>query len=112
MCSYEWMDNDTILALTVPQGRGPPPQKPPAPIGPSIQDNTTGESAQSRTYQDLLKTPHDEDLFDYYTTAELVTVKVSRTELSCSACGHLVLVYTRLGLLRLVRKGCIEAVEQ
>ena len=31
---------------------------------------------QARTYQDLLKNEHDEALFEHYTTAELVSVKV------------------------------------
>jgi hypothetical protein len=45
-CSYEWVDDDTIAALVVPEGRGPPPPRPPAPIGPSIQDNTDGRTSQ------------------------------------------------------------------
>jgi len=44
--SYEWVDDDTIAALVVPEGRGLPPPRPPAPIGPSIQDNTDGRTSQ------------------------------------------------------------------
>lgn len=34
-----------------------------------MQCNVRGETAQARTYQDLLKDEHDEALFDYYGTA-------------------------------------------
>ena len=44
--SYEWVDDDTIAALVVPADRGPPPPQPPAPIGPSILDNTAGRTSQ------------------------------------------------------------------
>ena len=44
--SYEWVDDDSIAALAVPEGRGPPPQRPPAPIGPNVQDNTDGRTSQ------------------------------------------------------------------
>lgn len=75
-CSYTWVDNDVIVANVIPEGRGPPPDRPLAPIGPKIQDNSYGVKAQARTYQDLLKDDHDEDLFDYYSSSTLVSVKV------------------------------------
>jgi len=46
------------------------PSKPFLPKGPSIQENL-GKTAPSRTYQDLIKTPYDEDLFAFYSTAQL-----------------------------------------
>ena len=64
------------MANVIPEGRGSPPDRPLAPIGPRIQDNSYGAKSQARTYQDLLKDSHDEDLFDYYSTSSLVTVKV------------------------------------
>lgn len=77
LCSYTWLDNDIIVANVIPEGRGPPPDRPLAPIGPRIQDNSYGTKAQARTYQDLLKDDHDEDLLDFYSTSSLVTVQVS-----------------------------------
>jgi hypothetical protein len=53
--SYGWLDNDTVVATVVPQGHGPPPQRPPVPPGPRIQDNSSGKKAQNRTFPDLLK---------------------------------------------------------
>ena len=75
-CSYSWLDSDTIIANVIPEGRGPPPIRPLAPIGPRIEDNSLGKQSQARTYQDLLKDGHDEDLFDYYCTSELLYIKV------------------------------------
>ena len=31
-----------------------------------------------RTYEDLLKSPHDEDLFEYYATSQLALVDASQ----------------------------------
>ena len=74
--SYTWVDDDTIIAAVIPEGRGPPLPKPLAPIGPRIEDNVTGKKSQARTYQDLLKTTYDEELFEYYATSSLVSMKV------------------------------------
>ena len=66
----QWMpDAKRLLVLLVPDGRGPAPERPLVPIGPNIQE-TAGQAAKVATYQDLLKTPFDEVLFDYYATAQ------------------------------------------
>lgn len=44
------------------------------PPGPKVQVNEAGRVAQSRTYTDLLKDPHDEALFEYYCSSQLVLV--------------------------------------
>ena len=70
----EWLaDAVRLLCSFVPEGRGAPPAPPPVPIGPVTQE-TSGRPAPVRTYQDLLETPHDEVLFDYYFTAQLALV--------------------------------------
>lgn len=71
---YSWVDDDTIVVSTIPASRGKPPKKPLTPAGPKIQSNEQKLVVQNRTYQDLLKDKHDEDLFDYYTTVQLVLV--------------------------------------
>ncbi len=43
-----WVDNDTIGALVILPERGAPPEKPPVPIGPNIQDNSSGKTSQVR----------------------------------------------------------------
>ena len=45
-CSYEWVDDDTIGALVIPAERGALPERPPVPIGPNIQDNSSGKTSQ------------------------------------------------------------------
>ena len=76
--SFEWVsDSQTLLARTVPAGRGPAPAADAAPTGPTVQESGGGKKSGARTYQDLLKSPTDERLFDYYATAQLVKVKLA-----------------------------------
>ncbi len=75
----QWMpDQKTLLLKTVPANQGPAPAEPVVPPGPSIQQTGSG-SGQSSTYEgrDTLRSPHDEDLFDHYATAQLALVDVA-----------------------------------
>jgi dipeptidyl aminopeptidase/acylaminoacyl peptidase len=70
----DWLpDNRTLLVRTVPSGRGPAPAEPAVPIGPRVQESD-GHAGPVPTYEDMLQSPHDEDLFEYYATAQLVRV--------------------------------------
>jgi len=72
--SFHWMpDGKRLLVEMVPESRGPAPQRPLVPAGPSIQQ-TSGKSGVVRTFQDLLNDAHDEALYDHYFTSELVLV--------------------------------------
>lgn len=73
---YRWLSNDALLYKAIPDNRGDVPDEPLAPEGPVIQQ-TTGKKAPVRTFQDLLKNPYDEALFDYYVTAQLYTINLS-----------------------------------
>src|SRR5262249_54895621 len=67
-----WMpDGRTLLCLAVPPGRGKAPEAPRVPKGPTIQESS-GKPSPVRTFQDLLQNAHDEDLFDYYATSQIV----------------------------------------
>ena len=67
----DWLsDSSALLCGFVPAGRGAPPAARKAPAGPNIQENV-GKQGPVRTYQDLLTSAHDEDLFEYYATAQL-----------------------------------------
>lgn len=69
---YSWLpDSQSITFLAVPGDVKKVPEKSRVPVGPVIEENL-GKKAPNRTYQDLLKSPHDEALFDYYATTELV----------------------------------------
>ncbi|HEX7955352.1 MAG TPA: prolyl oligopeptidase family serine peptidase, partial [Pyrinomonadaceae bacterium] len=72
--AVQWMpDNRTLLVQTVPAGRGAPPAEVSVPRSPNVQESA-GRPGPVRTYQDLLKDAHDEDLFDYYAAAQLAFV--------------------------------------
>jgi dipeptidyl aminopeptidase/acylaminoacyl peptidase len=74
--SIQWMaDQRTLLVKLVPASLGAPPPEPTAPSRPNIQE-TGGEKGQSSTYEarDVLKNPHDEDLFEYYAASQLALV--------------------------------------
>jgi dipeptidyl aminopeptidase/acylaminoacyl peptidase len=78
----EWMpDSHTLLVETVPERRGNPPTDMRVPDGPIIQESD-GKKAPAATFEDLLASPHDEDLFDYYATAQLATVDVASGRLA------------------------------
>ncbi len=73
---FDWLsDNQTIIARVKPEGLGQPPVEPTTPKGPNIQE-TTGKKAPARTYQDLLKNPHDEALFEHYFTAQVAKISL------------------------------------
>ncbi|MFT5316556.1 MAG: dipeptidyl aminopeptidase/acylaminoacyl peptidase [Candidatus Krumholzibacteriia bacterium] len=81
---YSWLsDSKTFIARTIPAGRGEAPIEPAVPSGPVIQENM-GKIAPARTLQDLLQNTYDEDLFDYYTTSQLVklTLKGKATNIN------------------------------
>lgn len=74
---YRWApDGQSLLALRVPAGRGAVPARPAVPEGPVIQESS-GRAAPVRTLEDMLKSPYDERLFDYYFTSQLVRVPLS-----------------------------------
>ncbi|MBC9933841.1 S9 family peptidase [Chitinophaga qingshengii] len=74
--AFRWIDEDRILVLSVPAGIAAAPQKPLAPDGPTVQQ-TSGKAAPAATYQDMLKNPYDEQLFDYYFQSEPVMISNS-----------------------------------
>jgi dipeptidyl aminopeptidase/acylaminoacyl peptidase len=71
-----WMpDQKTLLVKTVPSQRGAPPPETSAPIGPRVEESGSVATASS-TYEarDLLRNPHDADLFEYYATSQVALV--------------------------------------
>ena len=69
----DWMTNTTLVCKFVPANLGPAPAEPKVPSGPNVQENE-GKTAQVATYEDMIKTAHDEDLFEYYFTSQLALV--------------------------------------
>ncbi|MBW3656850.1 MAG: DPP IV N-terminal domain-containing protein, partial [Gemmatimonadetes bacterium] len=73
---FRWLpDNSGFIVARVVPTRGEPPRGSEVPTGPIVQENA-GRTAAGRTYQDLLQSPADERLFDYYFTAQLSRVPV------------------------------------
>ncbi len=73
----QWLaDNKKLMVRMVPNGRGPSPAEVTVPKGPHIQESL-GHSGPVPTYEDMLSNPHDEDLFDYYATAQLAYVDIA-----------------------------------
>jgi hypothetical protein len=63
-----WMpDSRTLLVQLVPTTRGAAPAAPLVPNEPATQESS-GRPGPVRTYEDLLKNPYDEKLYEYYAT--------------------------------------------
>ena len=74
--SFDWLPSgDALVVRTVLMGRGEAPAAPIVPAGPVVQQSD-GQAAPARTYQDLLASSRDEALFDHYMTSELVVVNL------------------------------------
>jgi dipeptidyl aminopeptidase/acylaminoacyl peptidase len=72
--AYAWVDDQTILYKAAIQSTTLAPQRPILPKGPTIQENM-GKAAPSVTYQDMIKSPHDEAVFEFYGTSQLILHK-------------------------------------
>ena len=74
--SCDWLrDNVTMICELVPAGRGPAPVAPAVPKGPYVQE-TSGKAAPAPTFEDMLESAHDEDLFEYYFTSQIASFNV------------------------------------
>jgi len=72
---FDWMpDQKSLFVNMVPKNRGGAPgYQNLTPSGPNIQE-TSGRSGAVQTFQDMLKSPNDEKLFEYYATSQLAVV--------------------------------------
>jgi dipeptidyl aminopeptidase/acylaminoacyl peptidase len=75
--AMQWLaDSKTLLCQTISANRPPAPTASSVPTGPNVQENYS-KATPAWTYQDLLKTPHDEKLFDYYATSQLAFINTT-----------------------------------
>jgi dipeptidyl aminopeptidase/acylaminoacyl peptidase len=75
----EWSsDNASLVCKTVPKNRGATPKRIEVPSGPVIQENL-GRVTPGPTYEDLLKNPEDEQIFDYYADSQIQVVHFDGT---------------------------------
>ncbi|MBO6536370.1 MAG: S9 family peptidase [Balneolaceae bacterium] len=66
-------DSKSIFVQVVPKNRGEAPTESIIPFGPTVEESS-GSATPARTYQDLLQNKHDEELFDYYFTSQIMEV--------------------------------------
>ncbi len=69
----EWMGSESLICKMVVKGRGAAPIRSEVPTGPVVQENL-GRVTPGPTFEDLLKNPEDEAIFDYYATSQAVVV--------------------------------------
>jgi dipeptidyl aminopeptidase/acylaminoacyl peptidase len=73
----QWLpDGKGLLVMTVKPARGPAPAESAVPEGPHVQESLGG-AAPVVTHEDMIQNPHDEDLWEYYTTSQLATVDLA-----------------------------------
>ncbi len=74
--NYEWSaDSKSIVAILVPDARGPEPKEPAIASTPMVRVNESNK-LKTRTYMDLLETPHEKDLVEYHMTGQLAVIDV------------------------------------
>ena len=72
-----WLaDSSGVLCRFRMSARGAPPEPPRAPDGPLVRESGS-RPAPVRTYQDLLRDPHDDALFTYHFTSQIGTVALA-----------------------------------
>lgn len=70
----DWTGDAALVCTFIPESRGAEPVAPATPAGPIVQEALTGSADRAATYQDLLKSPHDEAIFAHYATSQLARV--------------------------------------
>ena len=69
--AFSWLDNNTLLYKTTIKAPATMPKRPITPKGPTIQESY-GSAAPRPTFQDMIKSPYDEQLFEFFATSQLV----------------------------------------
>lgn len=72
---FHWLGNDSFLVRLV-AAPATEPSAPRIPSSPVIQESL-GRKAPTRTYQDLLKSPYDESLFEHHMQSRLAVVSMT-----------------------------------
>jgi dipeptidyl aminopeptidase/acylaminoacyl peptidase len=69
-----WLrDHRHLLAVVVPEGRGPAPVASRVPIGPNVQESS-GKLSQMPTFQDMLASAGDEELFEHFARGQVARI--------------------------------------
>ncbi len=83
--SHQWYNTSTLLYRTIIKPASAAPPRPAVPKGPTTQENY-GKATPRPTFQDLIKSPYDEQLYEFYATTQLVkNSNGTETKISTSA---------------------------
>ena len=99
---FSWLsDNKSIVFMVTDPDKGARPVRSQVPDGPVVQENL-GKKGQAATYEDMLKDPEDEKIFEYFAKSQLMLwdgnnlVKIGKpgmvTEITSSPDGNYLLV--------------------
>lgn len=69
--SYSWFNEQTVIYRGTLKPATAAPLRPAVPKGPATQENV-GKASPRPTYQDMIKSPFDEQLFAFYATTQLI----------------------------------------
>lgn len=69
--AYFWMNDNSLVYKIAVQNANALPRKPITPKGPTVQQSL-GKTAPAVTFQDLIKSPYDEQVFEFLATAQLI----------------------------------------
>ena len=72
----EWADANTILAVLIPDNRGPEPARPAVVTGPLVRLWMDTVKSPQRNFASLLQEPFDQTLMEYYVTGQLTAIDV------------------------------------
>ncbi|WP_395011941.1 prolyl oligopeptidase family serine peptidase [Undibacterium sp.] len=74
---FSWLNgSDQLLVRLLPRSQKAAPREASVPVGPNTQETRGGKLAQTRTYPDLLKNPHDADMLDWQLQTQLAVVHI------------------------------------
>ena len=79
---FQWYDAATIIYRATLKPASAAPARPAVPTGPTVQENY-GKASPRPTFQDLIKSPYDEKLYEFYATTQLIK-NVNGTETKIS----------------------------
>src|SRR5271155_1772265 len=83
----EWMsDSAQLICKTIPAPRSGAPVRSEVPEGPVVQQNL-GRVTPGATYEDLLKNPTDQEIFDYYATSQVAVIGTDGTSVAIGKPG-------------------------
>lgn len=69
--AFSWLDDNTLLYKTTIKSPAAMPKRPITPKGPTVQESY-GSASPRPTFQDMIKSPYDEQLFEFFATSQLV----------------------------------------